>query len=120
MLTIRCRPRPPLVAVDRAEVAVVVGPFIPDRDAVFFQISDIGRALQKPDQLMNNRLQMQLLGGHHREAFLQIETHLVTKYRSRTGTGTISFIGAMCENMAHEVKILMHDLLMLFSVYFTV
>ncbi len=41
---VRCRPAPPLLAIDRAEIAVSVGPLIPDRNTVFFQVFDIGIA----------------------------------------------------------------------------
>ncbi len=34
-------PGAPLLAVDRAQIAVFIGPFVPDADAVFFEISDV-------------------------------------------------------------------------------
>ena len=45
------RPGPPLVAVDRPEVAVLVGPLVPDRDAAVLQPLDVGVAAQEPQQL---------------------------------------------------------------------
>ena len=47
-------PAPPLLAVDRPEIAVFISPFIPDADTVFLQIGDIRIAAEKPDQLMDN------------------------------------------------------------------
>ena len=41
---VRCRPGAPFGAVDRAEIAVLVRPFIPDADAVLLQVADIGVA----------------------------------------------------------------------------
>ncbi len=109
MAAVRCRPAAPLIAIDRAQVAIRVGPLIPDRDAVFLQISDIGRAGQKPDQLMNDGFEMQLLGRDQREAFLQIKTHLVTENRARAGAGTVGFGRAMLIHMAHEIEVLAHE-----------
>ena len=45
------RPGAPLVAVDRPEVAVRVGPLVPDRDAAVLQPLDVGVAAQEPQQL---------------------------------------------------------------------
>lgn len=45
---IRCSPIAPLSPVDPAEVALFVGPFIPNRDPVLVQVFDIGIAAQEP------------------------------------------------------------------------
>ena len=55
-------PRPPLTSVDRAQLAVLVGPFVPDRNTVLLQIPDIGVATEKPQQLVYDRGEMQFLG----------------------------------------------------------
>ena len=91
------------------QVTLVICPLIPNRDAVLFQVGDIGRALQKPDQFVNDRLQVQLFCGDHREAFPQVKAHLIAEYRPRTCTGAVGFFGAMVEHMAHEVEVLTHD-----------
>ena len=62
------RPGAPLLAVDRAEIAVLVGPFVPDPHAVVVEIFDVGVAGQEPEQLVDDRLEVQLLGGDQREA----------------------------------------------------
>lgn len=108
VLAVGCRPGAPLVTVDRSEVAFGIGPFVPDRDAIVFQVSGVGRAGQEPDQFMNDRFQVQLLGGDQREAFLQIEAHLVAEYRTGAGAGAVGFFGAMLLDMAHEVEVLAH------------
>jgi hypothetical protein len=38
------------MAVDRAKVAALVGPFVPDADAVLVEIFDVGVAGQEPEQ----------------------------------------------------------------------
>ena len=51
-------PAAPLFAIYRAKVAIFIGPFIPDLYTMFFQISNIGLAFQKPEQFINNTFQM--------------------------------------------------------------
>jgi hypothetical protein len=53
-----CVPGAPLRAVDGAQVAVLVGPFVPDRDLVVAQVLDIRVAFEKPEQLVNDRAQV--------------------------------------------------------------
>jgi len=50
-----------LPAIDRTEVAVLVGPVVPDRDAVLIEIFDVGVAAQKPQQFVDDGFDMQLL-----------------------------------------------------------
>jgi hypothetical protein len=82
-------------AIDRPEIAVFVGPFVPDRNAVFLEIGDIGLALQEPQQLVDDRLEMQLLGREDRKALGQIETHLIAEDRARAGAGAVAAVGAV-------------------------
>ena len=51
---------------------------------------------------------MQLLGSEQREALLQIEAHLVAEYAPGTGTGAITLVGAVVQNVLHEIEILAH------------
>ena len=76
---IRGRPATPLFAVHRPQVTVFIGPFVPDAHAIFLQITDIGVALQKPQQLVNDRAQMAFFGGDQREALGKVEAHLVAE-----------------------------------------
>ena len=46
------RPGTPLHAVDRAQIAVLIRPFIPDVDVMLQQPIDIRRALEEPQQLV--------------------------------------------------------------------
>ena len=58
-LAIGCLPRTPLLAVDRTELPLRVGPLVPDRDPVFLEIGDIRRAPEEPDQLVNDGAERQ-------------------------------------------------------------
>ena len=48
-------PRTPLLSINRTEVAVFVGPFVPDPDFVFLEIADVGLSFEKPEELVNDR-----------------------------------------------------------------
>ena len=71
----------PLRAVDAAEISFFVGPLIPNRDAVFVQVTHVGVAAQEPEQLVDDRLEMQLLRGEQRKSFAQIEPRLRAENR---------------------------------------
>jgi len=71
--------------------------------AVFLQVSDVGVALQKPDQLVHDRFQMQLLGGDQRKTFVEIEAHLPAEHAARAGAGAIGFFRAVFQHMAKQV-----------------
>jgi hypothetical protein len=105
---VRRRPGPPLRSIDRAEIAIGVGPFVPDRNAVIPEVFDVGVAFEKPQQLVHDRFQRQLLGGQHRKSGRQIETHLVAEDRQRTGAGTVVLFRAVGENPFEQVVILIH------------
>ena len=69
----------PLVAVHGAEVSVLVGPFIPDGNLVVLKVFDIGVALDEPQKLVNDRFEMDLLGGQKRSSRREVEAHLVAQ-----------------------------------------
>ena len=96
------------MAIDRAEVAVLIGPFVPDRDAVLVEIFDIGVAAQKPEQLVDDRFDVQLLGGDERKAALQIEPHLMAEDRAGADAGAVAFFDALGEHAFHQIEILTH------------
>src|SRR5437762_7871559 len=62
-------PIAPLRTVNTAEVAVIVGPFIPDRDPVFVEITNIRIAAQEPQHLVDNRFDVQLFRREQRESW---------------------------------------------------
>src|SRR3546814_15694934 len=67
------RPIAPLLAVDGAEIAAFVGPFVPDGHLAILQPADVGVAAQEPEQFDDDRAQMELLGGQHRETRGEID-----------------------------------------------
>ena len=102
------RPRAPLRAVDWPKIAVLVRPFVPYRDAVRVEISNVGVALKKPEQLVDNRFQVKFLRRHHREAFGQIEAHLVAEDTVGPGACAVVFPNAVLTHPEEEIEILLH------------
>ena len=96
------------MAVDRPEVAALVGPFVPDAHAVLVEIFDVGVAGQEPEQLVDDRLQVQLLGGEQREAVGEIEAHLIAEHRQRAGAGAVALFRAAAQNVFHQIEVLAH------------
>ena len=101
-------PVAPLLAVDRAEIAVLVGPFVPDADLALLQPADVGVAAQEPEQFDDDRSQVQLLGRQQREAVGEVEAHLRAEQRQGAGAGAVLLLDAFVEDPLHEVEILAH------------
>ena len=47
-------PFPPLLAIDRSEVSILIGPFVPNPNAVFLEVAHVGVSLQEPEKFMND------------------------------------------------------------------
>src|SRR5699024_3638042 len=105
---VRSRPGAPLVAVDRAQLAVLVGPLVPDRDPAFLQPAHVGVPAQEPQQLTDDRPQVQLLGRQRGEARGEVEPHLVAEDRQGPGAGAVALLHALVEDPAQEVQVLLH------------
>ena len=103
------RPRAPLHAVHRAEVAVGARPFVPDRDVALLQPARVAVAAQEPEQLEDDRAQVHLLGRDQREAFAQVEAHLVAEHALRSGAGAVGLGDAVIADVAEEVLVLRAD-----------
>jgi hypothetical protein len=108
-LAVPGRPGAPLVAVDGAEIALLVGPFVPDGDAVVLQVLDVGVAPQEPEQFVDDGLEVDLLGGEQGKALAQVEAHLVAEYREGAGAGAVVLAGAVGHDVTQEVEVLPHQ-----------
>src|SRR5436309_2704071 len=78
-----------------------------DEHAALLQPAHIGFAAQEPQQLVDDRLQVQLLGGEQREAVLEREAHLAAEHRERAGPGAVRLAGAALEQLLQQVEILL-------------
>src|SRR3972149_11274945 len=73
---------------------------------------DVGLAAEEPEELMNDRLEVDSLRGNQREAIGQIEPHLPTEDAQGPGAGAVRLGAPGFEDMAHEVEILLHGSLL--------
>jgi hypothetical protein len=105
-LPVRRGPRAPLLAVDRPQVAVLVGPLVPDLAAVVLQVLHIGVAAQEPQQLDDDRAQVQLLGGQDREALGQVKADLPAEHPQRAGAGAVAALDAVLQDVGEQVQVL--------------
>src|SRR6185312_7200692 len=62
------QPRAPLLAVDRPQLAALIGPLIPDADTLVMKPGDVGVPPQEPEQLADDRAQVDPLRRHQRES----------------------------------------------------
>ncbi len=99
-------PVAPLCAVNTAEIAVGVGPFIPDGDAAFVEIFDIGVAFEEPEQLVNDGFEMQFLGGENRKSVGEWKPGLGAENREGAGAGAVGLEPALFEDETEELVVL--------------
>ena len=102
---VRGGPGPPLVAVDRAELAVSVGPLVPDRHALLVQPLDVGRSGEEPEQLRDHRPGVHALGGEQREAVGEVEAHLVPEDAERPRAGPVGLARPGGQHVVEQVEI---------------
>ena len=102
------RPRAPLVAVDVAQAAVGVGPFVPYAHAVLLQVGHISVAAQEPQQFVDYRFEMELFCGEQWESVGEVESHLVAEHASGSGSGAVGFLHSLGEDVLQKVEILLH------------
>src|SRR5436190_15913418 len=106
--TVSAPPVSPLRAVDAAEISVSVGPFIPNRDAVFVQVAHVRFAAEKPEQLVTDRFEMELLRGEEgksRACGTQIETRLRAEHRESSCPGAVHARLALLEDQSKQTVI---------------
>ena len=108
-MTVAGAPVAPLRAIDAAQVAPRIGPFIPDRDPVFVQVPDVGVPAQEPQQLVDDRFDVELLGGQQRESFRQRKPCLRAKHRVGAGAGAVRFEFSFLQHQAKQFVILQHS-----------
>ena len=91
-------PIAPLRTVDAAQIAIGIGPFIPNGHLVFVEILDIRIAAQEPEQFMDDGTQMDLLGGQQRKGIPQREPCLGTEHGQSPDPGAVRGPGSFGQN----------------------
>ena len=103
MSTIGSRPRTPLVTINWTQIAIFIGPFVPNRNLVIVQILDVRIALQKPQQLVNDTAQVEFLGREAREALGKVKAGLATKHRTGASASAVRAIHTVIDNIFKKV-----------------
>ena len=103
------RPGPPLPAVHGAEVTAFRGPFVPDADTVLLQPGHVGIPVQEPDELIDDALQVQLLGGQQRKPVIEVAAELPPEHRQGAGAGAVVLAHAVVEDIPEKIQVLLHD-----------
>ena len=96
-------PRTPLVSIHGPEVAVLIGPLVPDGHLIIVEVLDVGVAAQEPEQFVNDAAQVQFLGGEQREAVGHVEPHLVAEDALRASARAVGLHGTLVEDALQQV-----------------
>jgi hypothetical protein len=76
---------------------------------VLLQVPGVGLAFEEPQQLVQDRLEMDFLGGEQRKARIQVEAQLRAEYGKSAGAGAVALLGAVRQHMLHQVEIIAHQ-----------
>ena len=101
-------PRTPLVAIHRTQIALLVGPFVPNPNPILLQVGDVGVPFQKPQEFVDDGTQVQFFGRQHREPFAQIEPHLVPKTPQGARPSAVFTLHPILEEVVQQIQIRLH------------
>lgn len=101
-------PGAPLLAINGAEVAVFIGPFIPDANLVLLEVGDVGFAFQEPEEFVNDRPEVKFFSGEAREAFTEIVACLSAKNAECPGSSTVASLLAIVKDIRKEIEVSLH------------
>ena len=96
------------MAIDRAEVTVLVGPLVPDGDTVILEVLDVGVAGDEPEKLVDDGFEVNFLGGQKRETLGEVEAHLVAEDAFGAYSGAVVLDHAGLHYVTQKILILFH------------
>ena len=96
------------MAVNRPQVAVLVGPLVPNRHAMVLEVLDVGISGNEPEQFVDNRFQVHLLGRQQRETFGKVKPHLVSEDTLRADAGPVVLDRPFVHDALQQVQVLFH------------
>ena len=96
------------MAIDRAKVTVLVGPFVPDGDPVILEVLDVGVAGYEPKEFVDDGFEVNFLGGQKRETFREVEAHLVAEDAFGAYAGAVVLDYTVGHYMTQKILILFH------------
>src|SRR5690606_12087263 len=103
---VRRLPATPLLAIDWPKVAIGARPLVPYGNAALLQPSCVGFAAQEPEQFIDDRLQVQSLGGEQRKPAVERRPHLEAERGECAYAGSVRFVFAMLKDMLKMIQIL--------------
>ena len=92
-----------MVAIDMSQVAVLIGPLIPDAHTIVLKILDIGITIEKPKQFVDDGLQVQLLCCKTGESLLEVESHLVPKHADGACARAVALLFALRKDTVEQI-----------------
>ena len=101
----RRRPATPLRAVDRPQIAVLVGPFVPNVHVVLLQPTYVRGAFEEPQQLVGQAFEEHRLRGEQWEAVFEIETHLLAEQGNSARARAVGFQCAFRKDFAYQILV---------------
>jgi hypothetical protein len=69
-------PAAPLGAIDGTEITLGIRPLVPDGNAIFLEVVDVGIPFEEPEQFVNDGAEVKLFGGEKGEALCEIKALL--------------------------------------------
>jgi hypothetical protein len=75
---------------------------------VVVKVFDVGVAMQKPEQFVNDGFGMKFLGGEQRETFPQIKSRLRAEHGAGAGAGAVGLEFAVFEDVPQQIEVLNH------------
>jgi hypothetical protein len=69
------------------------------------EIADVRIPGQEPEELVDDRAQVELLGGQQREPLGEVEAHLVAEDREGAGAGAVGLRGPVIEDVLEQVQV---------------
>jgi hypothetical protein len=89
------------VAIHRTEVAVFIGPLVPDAHTVILEIFYIGITGYEPQEFIYDGLQMKFLGCQKRESLAEVKAHLMAEDTLCACTCTVRL---HCSRLSYTTK----------------
>jgi hypothetical protein len=84
------------VTIDGTEFAILVGPLVPYPYSVLLEVLDVGVAIEKPEEFVDDALEMELLGGEQWETVGHAETHLIAEDALGACTCAVGLYNSFC------------------------
>ncbi len=75
---------------------------------MFLEPADVGVAAQEPEQFVDDRFEVDLLGGEQRKALAKRKAGLRAEDGARAGAGAVGLGTTLLEDEAQEVVVLFH------------